>query len=743
MKRLLLILCSGGALLMQTSCNVHREAAAPPPHKTPQVRDISEAAAKYKVRPGGEALPPPRDVARPGTSAAVDQSLELMANIADTQDKIQNRVDAVEQKFGTFESSSEAQNKQLQDVTQRVAGMDAQLQQTKQQVAVASQQFEKRLAMLERAKDDHRSGSVTARANLPQPAPAPAAPAAVTTLLPAPDSGAKTVAQTEPAAETKPTGFLEKFLDETDEAHHKIAPTTKFTPYEQDLRNHVRAVYQKVLSTYADTPAVLDADTGLASLAEQEEDWPQVIASNRHILEHFPDVPQALDARANLAHALMVSGKPEEARKEYLTLADGFPHDSHAGPALLAAADCLTQMGKTKEALNEYRTIERGHPGTEYARTAAEHAGDIHVKNKAYSEAIDCYSRAAGLDSQNTPIAMKLAEVQILAGKHGDARATLTGLMGPRYSDNVHATAQYGIARTYDEEGDMLSAARSYASAADQHPKASFAIESRLKCAQCFLAVEMVDHANDQVNLLLKNLLEAPYEAREQYEPQALCAGIRAMRLGNDKEGVQKRLDQLHRDWPASDMTTVADLEEAELLDQNGKGSEAVAILKEIMRTQPNSLASAQAMIKIAEIQERSTDLKRGAALYDEMLHMTVNSERAAQIKIRRAFLLQQLGRDGEAREIFSGLTTEPKNPMLVSIAMYQLALMDQRSGKLDDAIKGYEKLLTVNANETGAEIADILHDAKWKVEKLKWLSNLQKEREELPAVPAATKAHG
>jgi len=60
-----------------------------------------------------------------------------------------------------------------------------------------------------------------------------------------------------------------------------------------------------------------------------------------------------------------------------------------------------------------------------------------------------------------------------------------------------------------------------------------------------------------------------------------------------------------------------------------------------------------------------------------------------------------------------------------------------------DDAIKGYEKLLTVNANETGAEIADILHDAKWKVEKLKWLSNLQKEREELPAVPAATKAHG
>ena len=742
MKRMLLILCSGGALLLQTSCNVHREADAPPPHKTPQVRDIAEAAAKYKVRPGGEALPPPRDVAHPGAIAAVDQSLELMANIADAQDKIQNRVDAVEQKFGTFESGSEVQNKQLQDVTQRVAGMDAQLQQTKQQVAVASQQFEKRLAMLERTKDDHRSpGTVTARANLPQPTPAAPAPAAtVTPLLPATES--KAVAQTEAPAETKPAGFLEKFLDETDEAHRKIAPTTKFTPYEQDLRNHVRAVYQKVLSTYADTPAVLDADIGLASLAEQEEDWPQVIASNRHIIEHFPDAPQALDAHANLAHALMVSSKPEEARKEYLTLADSFPHDSHAGPALLAAADCLTQMGKTKEALNEYRTIEHGHPGTEYARTAQEHEGDIHVKNKAYPEAIECYARAAALDSQNTPIAMKLAEVQILAGKNADARTTLMGLMGPRYSDNVHATAQYGIARSYDEEGDMLSAARGYASAADQHPKASFAIEARLKCAQCFLAVEMVDHANDQVNLLLKNLLEAPYEVREQYEPQALCAGIRAMRLGNDKEGVQKRLDQLHRDWPASDMTTVADLEEAELLDQNGKGSEAVAILKEIMRTQPNSPASAQAMIKIAEIQERSTDLKRGAALYDEMLHMTVNSERAAQIKIRRAFLLQQLGREGEAREIFSGLTAEPKNPMLVSIAMYQVALMDQRSGKLDDAIKGFEKLLTVNANETNAEIADLLHDAKWKVEKLKWLSNLQKERDELPAVPAVTKAH-
>src|ERR1019366_4198418 len=110
-----------------------------------------------------------------------------------------------------------------------------------------------------------------------------------------------------------------------------------------------------------------------------------------------------------------------------------------------------------------------------------------------------------------------------------------------------------------------------------------------------------------------------------QKEPQALCAGIRARRLANAKEGVQKLLDQLHRDWPASPMTTVADLEEAELLDQSGKGSEALAILKEIMRTQPNSPAAAQAMIKIAEIQERSSDLKRGVALYEEMLHMTTN----------------------------------------------------------------------------------------------------------------------
>jgi tetratricopeptide (TPR) repeat protein len=710
-------------LLSATSCTSHKT----PNPDTPEDRNIAHVANKYHISPGGITIPPPEDVAgREKKSCTTDdKTLVLMADIATAQDMLQSHLNKVDEQVSAFVQPVAENTRQIAELKHsRLPELEKKIDAVQKKLEAADARLESRITALEQ-----HFVSPTHDSTPPPPSPTGEAPAAAPAKVsvPAIVSNPAPVAKA-PAAEPTASAMLEKFLAEP---KFSKKPVAKYSQFAQELRDNVRETYTKVLDTYPNSTAALDAYLGLGGMAEQDDNWNEAARCYREALERFPNVAQADQVRFGLATALEELGEFDEARKQFLSLADLFPRYQKTSLALIKAADCLQKSGKPAEALKEYKTIEHAHQNTPIARLASERIGDVLFALKNFKEAVTAYASACSGNDEIPEVLMKLAKSQVASGEFSGARENLRKLLGPGRSEETRASAYFAIAFTFEEEGDFLNAARAYASGADSFPIHPNALDSRMKCAQLFLTLEMPDHALAQCDQLLLALKNTPYKTRADLEPQALHTAVRGSRLVSNLEKLQTRLAQLRREWPDSPQAEAAELDEADFLEQAGKSTEAIAALRELVRQRPNTAVAAQAILKIADIQERSKNAKRGISLYGELAALTADADRAARLKLRRALLMEEAGKHDEALALLTEVTGDSKASQSASgMADYQMALIEQKRGRLVEAIGNYEKLIARSKDLTGDQLGDLLEDARWKVSKLKWLSNLQKQQE-------------
>lgn len=712
--------------LVLTGCTRRTESAGkdgPPPKLT--TLDLS---------PDGEILPPPSDVAISKSSSgaatpAQDQTLVLLAKMAQQQDSIQGKLEKVDERTGIFLPAVEAHTRQLQQLQdETLPKLTQKVTTATEQLSEKAQNLEKRLEAVEAAL----SGTVPLNLNrvtqtiaVPQPQHKPLI-SDVPKEVPETTASVKT-ADTKPEPKQAPV----------------LIKAPKWTPYAQQLRDQVRGAYEKVIQEFPNSPEAADACMGLAGMYEEEENWPEAIAAYERLIKEFPKSPSAIEAQFRLAGALASKGAWDEARKAYLLAADTFPRHALATPALLSAADCYAQQNKIADALREYKAIERAQQGSAFAQSAKTRIADLLFKEKRFPEAIEAYKAAIqdSAEERKVDLELQLALSELSAGKYEAARATLNALLPRANNEALGWTVRLHLARAFEEEEKPLDAARAFAQLAEKYPKSPGVLEARLHAAHAFLSAELADHAAEQINAVLRNMESASPEMRQKIEPQALFTAARAARQAGDSAKVKEHLSALRERHPDHTLVLDADLEEANTLVAAGRTDDAIALLRQVVRRHPSSPRATAVVMRIAELQERSGNPSKGIRVYSELLNTSSDAEQSAHYKLRRGLLLQEVGRDEEAGSIFQALINDVNTPKAIaSLARYQRALVDQRGGRLAEAIGGYEKFLEEGAGSTpltGVDLTGLLDDARWKVSKLKWLTTQEPKKDsEKPRLP-------
>ena len=711
-----------------TGCNRRIETAS---------KDAPPRLTTLTLSPDGEILPPPSDVtiARGGagnSDSTKDQTLVLLAKMAQQQDALQEKLDKVDERTGIFLPAVEAHSRQLQQMTdETLPKLTQKITKATEQLGEKSQEMEKRLEAVEAALSGTvplNLNRVTQTISVPEPQRRPL----ISNVPKKVETEQSTVADIKPAAEAKPAPTLLK------------AP--KWTPYAQQLRAQVRSAYEKVIQEFPNSPEAADAYMGLAGMHEEEENWPAAIAAYQRMLKEFPKSASAPDAQFRIAGVLASSGAWDDARKAYLLATDTYPRHTLAIPALLSAADCLAQQGKIADALREYKSIEHAQQGSAFGQSAKVRTADLLFKEKRFPEAIDAYKSAIqdSADDRKPELEIQLALSQLSAGKYPEARETLNTLLPRATSEALGWTVRLHLARAFEEEEKPLDAARAFAQLADKYPNAPGVLEARMHAAHAFLSAELAEHAAEQTDAVLRGLPNISAEMREKLEPQALFTGARAARQMGDAAKTKTHLAMLRERYPNHTLVLDADLEEANTLVAAGRTDDAISLLRQVVRRHPSSPRATAVVMRIAELQERSGKASKGINVYSELLNVTSDAGQNAHFKLRRGLLLQEVGRDDEAGGIFQALIDDVNTPKgVASLARYQHALIDQRGGRLPEAISGYEKFLEEGNGSTpltGVDLTGLLDDARWKISKLKWLTSQEKEKPTLPTQVSKTK---
>jgi TolA-binding protein len=725
MKQLAVLLAVLSMLVFLPSCEKRfKEVQIESPNRD---RESSRTTSTSRINESDEEiLPPPEgETPKPKKNGKNDQTLVLLADIVKQQNNMQghlsrmeehnskvldalttqaSRVTAIESSIPKLSDKIDAQAQKTRELEERIKLTDDLVRGLQEQIRT-------------KAEPVNARGPRTSPSKNPEPTPLEIKQPPVETAKPAHGQG-------ENHGDTND-------LSPDVEASPDKKVTEKFSPHALQLRAQVKATYRKVLVDFPQMEEAAKASYGLGVMAEEEENWPAAVDAYSFVVKNFPHHPLAIDAQYGLSRAKAKLGKWEDARKGYLDLADKNPKHGLYVPALLAAADCLVEQNKLNDAMREYRSIQRTNNGTSYARSAREKIANILVKLKRYPEAVAEYKLAMdGLSpSEKMPVELQMAIAQLKSGDTTGARTTLEGLRAKARQDDLGWNIRWNLARTYEEEENALDAARAYVELANDYSALPQAQEARLRAAHSYLVCGISGHAAEEARRALTKLQDADTETRNKYEPEALFTLAKAGVQTGDVDEVRRRLNELRKRYPAHELTQRCDVDEAEAMANAGKLEDAIGLLRQIILRKPNSPAATDALLRIAEYQERSGNARRGADVYSELTKF-VDQDKQRSFRLQRGILLQSLGQHEQARDIFNGLIADTAAPQAISaLAIYQTALIDQIEGKLAAAVAGYEKFIESGSGAPavlGMDLTPQLENAKFKISKLKLINASQ-----------------
>jgi tetratricopeptide (TPR) repeat protein len=536
-------------------------------------------------------------------------------------------------------------------------------------------------------------------------------------------------------------------------ASKKLRGQSELSPYAKPLRERMKVTYQEVIKSCPETSSAKDAYLGLAALAEEENELQVVIDSYTAMLalidKKFPDDPNIPQVRVSLANAQMLAENYDAARENYLFVSNDYPNHPLAPSALESSVDCLKNSGRIGEAKIGYEEIELTKIHSVYAQNARLKIADILIEEKHYEEAIKRLQNS--LKDATTDalpkIELKIAQSQMLLEQYPQARDTISTMLKREFKDpSLRYEAYLIVAKTHEGEDIPLKAAHEYAQIASTFPTSKFANQARLKSAQSYLAAEQPKLAIDQCELLINafagvslgNDTSATKESRDErtvLEPQTLYTQAKALQKLGSLDHANAKFSKLRESYPLHDLSIESEFEEIRGVTQAGKTDESLAMLQKILKAHPNTPKANRALVEIQRLKEYAGKTAQGLELYADLIQAASSNKHSAQYRLHRALLLDSSGRTPEATPMLEALVQDTQTPEPIKVgAIYALASVEQRAGRLAGAVAHYEKMLEwAEKNPSVAaskELKPLIDDAKWKVKKLRWLMSFQTDSE-------------
>jgi len=331
--------------------------------------------------------------------------------------------------------------------------------------------------------------------------------------------------------------------------------------------------------------AAADAESALreGTHAQEQGDLKTAIADFRRALELRPDLVQA---HTDLGAALAAAGQLNSAIEEDLRALDAAPQDETARRNL---------------AMAYYRTGDWNHARLEFERLHSAHPADVdtavflgYTYNKLDrpADSVDLLAPLASGHQDNFQLQYVYAFALIASGNQGEGMPVMEKLA--REKNSAEAWLVAGSARFY--RGDMKTARDDL--------DAAVALDPNLPGLQTMAG---------QARYAMKDMPAAAnaFQAALRADPMDFVANrdLGAMRLiEGDVENARPLLELALQLQPRDPLTR---LEMAKLDDQTGKYSDALAILEDLINSDPNWLDPHWVLAQVYSELNRPEDSKR------------------------------------------------------------------------------------------------------------------------------------
>ena len=420
----------------------------------------------------------------------------------------------------------------------------------------------------------------------------------------------------------------------------------------------------------------------LSLLAESEKDWRTFEAKLKQLLKRDP---QHIDARLKLSRFYIGSGQIQLAKTHADYLINLAPENTDVS---LVAAALNYKLEKPEEARALINSILAKSPNNVDALFLK--ANDL-INEEKFEAALEVID--AGLSAHPDNLAMNMSKMQVLdrLGRWTDTIPVLEHLI-ELYPDN--SAPAITLARGYAKNGDLPKAISTLETVAGKHENAALFIEaikligvtqsteeaeSRLKhyidsypklfdlrfaLADIYVQSNRMELALEEYNSILSAAPE------EQIELKAIARLARLDFVSGDTKSAWERVKEI-QNKSANNAEGLAI--KASLLLYEGKSSEAIKVLREALRTHPESSELHVTLAKAheADKQWELADQSYAAALmhaqnksahgiqYAKFLMSRANYDKAERVI---SPIVQQPSADKEALQIYAQLMLQKQS---------------------------------------------------------------------------------
>ena len=275
--------------------------------------------------------------------------------------------------------------------------------------------------------------------------------------------------------------------------------------FQEQNYDEAESTYRDLLEEYPDHQLAPEAQYGIGDSRYNAGAMEDAVAAYRQVLENYPESPTATEAASSLFFALNAAGQSDRADEIITSIAEANPDANLRDRLRFQQAKAAYQSGQSKKALSLFQEFVRTssapsllpdsyyylgllyadqdqdteaknylqqlvdqHPESEVLPEGALRLGDIYLDEERYQQAAEVYRRAAESDAISSQLQAQARYGQSVAllnlGQNDQAREILNGILEANEGGPLRASAQLGLARINEEEGQSEEALRLYRS---------------------------------------------------------------------------------------------------------------------------------------------------------------------------------------------------------------------------------------------------------------------------------------
>jgi TolA-binding protein len=370
--------------------------------------------------------------------------------------------------------------------------------------------------------------------------------------------------------------------------------------FQEQSYDEAESTYRELLEEYPNHELAPEAKYGIGDSRYNAGDMEAAVSAYRRVLEEHPESPTATEAASALFFALSAAGQSDRAEKIIASIAESNPDANLRDRLRFQRAKAAYQSGESKKALSLFQEFVRTsstssllpdsyyylgllyadqnqateaknyleqlvnqYPDSDVLPEGALRLGDIYLDEERYQQAAEAYRAAAESDAISSELRAQAQYGQSMAllnmDQNEQARDILNGILEENEGGPLRASAQLGLARINEDEGqsdEALDLYRTVVQAADGETG-----------AEALYRLGRLLRQQDQPRRAIEELdrMSSLFAGHPEWIARSLLEQARAHRqLGNTGQAAQL-YDEVTSSYPGTPFADTADDERTEL----------------------------------------------------------------------------------------------------------------------------------------------------------------------------------